>query len=407
LLAVSGGRGLELRVYGEGDLPALARMGALAFGEAESKWEEYFDPQKNARLDPSAVYVAEEDGGARASATVLPLEAFVDGRAVPMGGVAAVMSHPAYRRRGYAGDLLRAALKGMRDRGQHLSMLWPFAHAFYRRYGWELAGEGISYTLKPNDLPTSAEQSRVRAYREGDLMEMALLLEKEAAGHPLCVRRGQGRWRQTLRGADPNTRETQAAVYEGGGGVEGYVLYRISELREDREPEREFEVQELVARTPEAQAGLLSVAASLDPLVYEVRIASPRGEPLHPYLASSYVKGEVEPHHMLRLVDVEGALGLLNRRVEAPLTLEVSDDVVPENAGHYTVSGNGEVVRGKEAVDRVALDVRQLAQLYAGYQPVTGLARHGLVSPASSRALELLGQLFPPGDPWVFPADHF
>lgn len=61
---------------------------------------------------------------------------------------------------------MRAALGGMRERGVHLSMLYPFAHAFYRRYGWELATEGISYRLKPTDLPTSSEQERVRAYRD-------------------------------------------------------------------------------------------------------------------------------------------------------------------------------------------------------------------------------------------------
>ncbi len=69
---------------------------------------------------------------------------------------------------------------------------------------------------------------------------------------------------------------------------------------------------------------------------------------------------------MLRLVDVEGALGHLERSPDAPLVLEVADDVVPENGGFYTIGG-GEVVRGAEASEKVSLDVRQLAQLYAGY----------------------------------------
>ena len=51
--------------------------------------------------------------------------------------------------------------------------------------------------------------------------------------------------------------------------------------------------------------------------------------------------------------------------------------------------------------------MRQLAQLYAGYIPAGQLARHGLVEPGSPEALELLGALFPPGEPWVFPPDHF
>jgi predicted acetyltransferase len=109
---------------------------------------------------------------------------------------------------------------------------------------------------------------------------------------------------------------------------------------------------------------------------------------------------------MLRLVDVERALNLLDRTVERPLVLEISDDVIEENAGSYTV-GDGEVVRGAEAETRVTLDVRQLAQLHAGYLPASWLARHGLVKANSPEALELLEALFPVDDPWVFPPDHF
>jgi len=137
-----------------------------------------------------------------------------------MGGIAYVATHPAYRRRGYAGELVHAALGGMRERGVHLSMLHPFAHSFYRRYGWELATEAISYRLKPTDLPTSSGQKRVRAYRDEDLPRMMALLEGEASRHPLCVRRGEAHWQASLE------REgTEAAVYEEDGRVEGYLLW--------------------------------------------------------------------------------------------------------------------------------------------------------------------------------------
>jgi predicted acetyltransferase len=91
---------------------------------------------------------------------------------------------------------------------------------------------------------------------------------------------------------------------------------------------------------------------------------------------------------------------------EAPLVLDVRDDVIPENAGEYTV-GDGKVARGAEAGESVSLDVHQLAQLYAGYLPARDLARHGLVSASSPKALELLEALFPLGDPWLYGPDHF
>lgn len=390
---------MELRKYREGDRAVLARLDTLAFGAGASYWEDYYDPEKSPRLDLDLVYVVEEDGEVRASAAVLPMETFVDGRARPMGGVAAVAAHPAYRRRGYAADLMRAVLGGMRERGMHLSMLDPFSHSFYRAYGYELATESITYDLKPTDLPTSGEQKRVRAYADGDLTRMMGLLEGWASERPCSVRRGEGRWRQVL------AREGQeAVVYEDGGMVEGYLLYE--QRAGGGEPPRTLRVSEIFARTPAARTALISFAAAYDPRDYKVSLSTPRGEPLHPYLKDSHVEARIEPGLMLRLVDVEGALGWLEREPEAPLVLEVSDDGIPSNAGEYTV-GDGGVTRGAEAVERARLDVRQLAQLYAGYVPAWQLAWHGLIEPSSPRALGILASLFPPGDPYVSPPDHF
>ena len=379
---------MELREYREGDLDELMRLGVAAFGGSVSDWEGHFLPDKNSRLDPERVYVIEDDGEVRASVTVLPLESFVDGEPRPMGGIAAVMAHPAYRRRGYAGDLMRAALRDMREREVSLSLLAPFAHAFYRSFGYELATEAIEYRLKPSDLSTSPEQRYLRAYREGDLPSLMSLLEEEAKRHPLCVRRSERHWRSSL-----SRKDREVAVYGREGDVEGYVLYKMSGWEENGDPQRTLSVQEMVAATPRARDALISFMAGLDPMTYGIKLYTPRGEPLHPYLKSSYVTAKVEPDQMLRLVGVEGALGYLNRAAEAPLVLEVSDDGVPENVGEYTL-GVGEVVRGAEAAERVSLDVRQLA-------------RYRLVEPGSERALELLETLFPVGDPWLFEPDHF
>ena len=109
---------------------------------------------------------------------------------------------------------------------------------------------------------------------------------------------------------------------------------------------------------------------------------------------------------MLRLVDVETALGYLERASEEPLVLDVRDDVIEENQSKYTI-GHGKVVCASEAEQSVTLDVRQLAQLYAGYLPAKDLARHDLVQPSSTRALELLDSLFPVGDPRLYRPDHF
>ena len=96
---------MVLRGYREEDRRAVARLAAGALDGSVEGWEEHYDQDKNPRLDPKQVYVVEEDGEIRAMAAVLPLEVFVDGEPVPMGGIADVATHAAYRRRGYAGTL--------------------------------------------------------------------------------------------------------------------------------------------------------------------------------------------------------------------------------------------------------------------------------------------------------------
>ena len=391
---------MELRRYREGDIDALGRVGMAAFGASISDWEKNFDPAQNPRLDLEQVRVIEEDGEVRASTTVFPLESFVEGEPRPMGGVHAVMAHPAYRRRGYAGELMLAALRDMRERDVALSLLSPFAHAFYRMFGYELATEDIKYILKPANLPSSPEQRHLRAYRQDDLSTLMALYEAEAKRHTLSVLRSEEHWKKSLADKD-----NDAAVYERDGEIEGYVLYKISGWQE-HEPRRTLSVEELVAATPRAREALLSFMAGLDPLVYGIKHFTPRGEPLHPYLRSSHVDAKIEPDQMLRLVDVAGALGYLQRAPERPLVLDIRDDVIPENAGQYTI-GDGKVIRGAEAGESVSLDVRQLAQLYAGYLPARDLARHGLVKASTPEALRLLEELFPPGDPWLYGPDHF
>ena len=392
---------MELRTYMEGDAGTLARLGVAAFGNRASDWEEMFDPERNVRLDLEQVFVIEEDGEVRASATVLPLESHVEGEPRPMGGISAVMVHPAYRRRGFARELMRAVLRDMREREVALSLLSPFAHAFYRAFGYELVTEAIEYRLRPTDLSTSPEQSYLRDFREGDLPVLMNLYEEEARRHTLSVRRSEAYWRY-----DEIRKNRDIAVYEREGGVEGYVIYKISGWQPDRDPHRTLEVDELVAAPPRAREALTSFMAGFNPKVYGIKLYTPRGEPLHPYLMSSYVDAKVAPDQMLRLVDVETALAYLERPLQEPLVLEVRDDIVPENQARYTIA-DGKVVRGAEAGHIISLDVRRLAQLYAGYLPARDLARHGLLDASSPEALELLDSLFPVGDPRLYEPDHF
>ena len=83
---------------------------------------------------------------------------------------------------------------------------------------------------------------------------------------------------------------------------------------------------------------------------------------------------------MLRVLDPAAAMA---QRGWAPglsgaVEFELRDDLFPENEGRWVLEvagGQAELARGGQG--RMKLDVRQLAQLYSGYQTPAALARVG------------------------------
>jgi GNAT superfamily N-acetyltransferase len=60
----------------------------------------------------------------------------VRGKIFRMGGFADVSTHPKARRKGYSRQLIRYALRELRDQGNVFSSLYPFRESFYERLGF-------------------------------------------------------------------------------------------------------------------------------------------------------------------------------------------------------------------------------------------------------------------------------
>jgi len=97
---------------------------------------------------------------------IIPAEILINGFKVKMGGIGGVCTLPDYRRRGYAGELLRYTVKEMRRSGFITSILYPFSFAYYRKFGWELASNVCLYRINPSDLPPFREKEKVKEYSQ-------------------------------------------------------------------------------------------------------------------------------------------------------------------------------------------------------------------------------------------------
>lgn len=85
------------------------------------------------------------DGRMVATHGAFPFTVRVDGRPMPMAGVTAVGTLPAYRRRGFVRQIMADAFPVMRERGQAVAILWASMGAIYQRFGYGLASTGVGY----------------------------------------------------------------------------------------------------------------------------------------------------------------------------------------------------------------------------------------------------------------------
>ena len=98
--------------------------------------------------------VVRVDGRVVAHVPVAPREVRTGGDGFTIGIISPTVTHPGYRRRGYATACLRDCVRIMQERGWPVSVLWTQVRTFpfYQNSGWEAAGsQGWAYRLDSSD----------------------------------------------------------------------------------------------------------------------------------------------------------------------------------------------------------------------------------------------------------------
>ena len=73
----------------------------------------------------------------------------LNGHPVQCGGIGAVSTLPEYRESGAIRAIFSELLPYARRSGEVLSALYPFNHAFYRKFGFETAAFAVNYSFPP------------------------------------------------------------------------------------------------------------------------------------------------------------------------------------------------------------------------------------------------------------------
>jgi predicted acetyltransferase len=401
----------------EDDIGDLGRMIAHSFPGPTRTIAWWQEQLRNPVFGGGAetLLVGSERGLPAAACQLHALKQWVGGESLRCAGVGTVAVSPAYRRRGIGAELVTAALRAARDRGDIVSALYPFRVAFYRRLGYGQAGEALQYRVAPETLPDSPERLRVGLLDgTGETADAFRLYQRWARTQNGQLERSARLWIGVVGAPD-----TALAGYRAeDGSLEGYafVVYRAG----DSSPDRYLDVEELVWTTPRARRGLYAWLASLGDQWSELVIRALPSHRLGDWIREPRLPRGSAPvwrlwapaatllqGTMFRLLDARACWQ--RRRVQpgAPLRvrIELADDQLEDNSGSFRLVLEDEnivVDDGGDADLTLRTDVSTLSRLYIASLTPTGALGAGLLDCDMPDRLAALDAAFALPEPWTF-----
>lgn len=309
-------------------------------------------------------------------------------RCLGIGGVAV---DPEVRGRGAAGALMRAILRGARAEGYPLSALYPATQPMYRKLGYEQAGRYTRVRVPLSSIDARPGPCRIEEVAAVDRMETLKALYFSAArrshGH---FERSTDIWSRIVEPLGPHPRVFLLYEQEAPAG------YLVLSERRTEGFEMELDVRDMVVTSRASLKTALGFFVGHGSLARAVVLPAPALDAVPLGLVEQRWQVTEDWRFLLRVVDVKSALEALTypQQLEETLHLDVTDDVLPENAGRWQLrlsGGAAEVVPGGQGTIR--LDVRALAPLIGHLAHPADVAMADLLK-APSPALEKLGAAF-------------
>lgn len=226
---------------------------------------------------------------------VYPLELNIYGGTVSIGFVTSVSTYPEYSGKGIMSRLMKRSLVHMKEKKQSLALLYPYSIPLYRKFGWEIVSNKISYIIKDRQIPSKAKApgyvQRVD-WENDDFKELHKQFARQTHG---CLFRSFLAWEEYWRWTVADT--VVAIYYSEEDEPLGYMVYLLSGDI--------MYIKEMIYLNREAQKGLWEYIHAHDSMIDEVRSNTYFNEPVAFDLDDGDIKETIRPYIMGRIVDVE------------------------------------------------------------------------------------------------------
>ncbi len=372
---------MEIRSLSQDDLDQGRALASIAFSRGRRK-----TPKPDDERHLPGAYGLFDERGLQAAARAIPFEVYFGEQVVKMGGVADVMCHPASRRRGYAGALVRRLLEHMKEEGQTLSCLYPFSYAYYRKFGWDWIGRHFMYNIGSGNLPHSPQASHVHPADPADHSTIQAIYNQYARRYRGCIIRDERAWNGVInQESDPIT---FVYLFEAEDEPSGYLVFQFGDEY------KLTSIREMVALTSDAYRGFLGLLRHHDMQVGAFEWSAPSDDVLWDITMEHEVKTRIHPMTMGRVVDVEAALSWLaiNPAVEGRFRISVQDEAAPWNGRCWEMEmGEGRIqVKPTAHEAEIELDIQSFSQAFWGVPSSAELRHAGRIGVHDEKAFQLM-----------------
>ncbi len=304
---------------------------------------------------------------------VYPMKVRIFSQTYDMGGLTGVGTYPEYSNQGLMHKLLYQALNDMRDREQYISYLYPYSIPYYRRKGWEIISDKITYEIQDYQLPKARQvvgEVRRVATNSDEVKEAYNRFAHHTHG---ALVRDELAWNEYFLW---DSDDFMAAVfYNEDDEADGYLIYWIADSI--------FHIKDMVFMNESARLGLWNFVGAHFSMISKVIGNTFTDEPLAFLLEDGDIKESISPYYMARIVDFEKFIERYPFKadtVEREWTFVLTDPILTWNQGCFTLkidnNGHGTVERSTQKCnDRI--DIQTMTTMLLGYKTPDYLHRIG------------------------------
>ena len=307
---------------------------------------------------------------------VYPMKVRIFNKTYNMGGLTGVGTYPEYSNQGLMHKLLYQSLKNMKEKKQSISFLYPYSIPYYRRKGWEIVSDKITYEIKDYQLPknkqVSGEVERVdveseevkKAYNRFAYQTHGALIRDDLAWNEYWL------W---------DSGDLMAAIYYNDKNEpDGYVLYWIKD--------EVFHIKDMIFINEEARTGLWNFISAHFSMINKVIGDTYTDEPLAFLFEDADIKESISPYFMARIVDLEEFIKQYPFKADTirrEWIFKMDDPILSWNQGNFKLvidkNGKGQItITSQKTEDKI--DIQTMTTMLLGYKRPDYLYKIGRIS---------------------------